>query len=134
MAFSDPQQIHTFDAGAGGVRPNRMVKQSARGEVVEAAASTDVLQGVSLDYQKADRSAISQGEQVDIAEDGVVQVEAGGAVSIGDKITADADGRATATTSEGDVVLGFAQNGTSGAGELVAVKIDKFVNAVAGTA
>jgi len=126
MAFSDPQQIHTFDAGAGGVRPNRIVKQSARGEVVEAAASTDLPLGVALDYQKADRSAIEEGEQVDVAEDGVVRIEAGASVSIGDKIAADADGRAQPTTTGADEVIGVAQNATSGAGELVAVKIDRF--------
>jgi predicted RecA/RadA family phage recombinase len=126
MAFSDPQQIHTFDAGAGGVRPNRIVKQSARGEVVEATASTDLPFGVALDYQKAERTAIKEGEQVDVAEDGVVRIEAGASVSIGDKIAADADGRAQATTTGADEVIGIAQNATSGAGELVTVKIDRF--------
>lgn len=126
MAFSDPEQIHTFSAGSGGVRPNRIVKQSARGEVVEAAAATDLPLGVALDYQKADRSAIAQGEQVDVAEDGVVRVEAGASLSIGDKITSDANGRAASTTTGGDEVLGIAQNATSGAGELVSVKLDRF--------
>jgi len=125
MAFSDPQQIHTFDAGAGGVRPNRIVKQSARGEVVEAAASTDLPLGVALDYQKAERTAIEEGEQVDVAEDGTVRIEAGESLSIGDKIVSDVDGRAQATTTGGDEVIGVAQNATSGAGELVSVKLDR---------
>jgi len=125
VAFSDPQQIHTFDAGAGGVRPNRIVKQSARGEVVEAAASTDLPLGVALDYQKAERTAIEEGEQVDVAEDGTVRIEAGESLSIGDKIVSDVDGRAQATTTGGDEVIGVAQNATSGAGELVSVKLDR---------
>lgn len=118
--------IHTFDAGSGGVRPNRIVKLDSAGTVVEAAAGTDKLLGVALDYQKADRSAIAQGNRVDVAEDGVVEVEAGGALSVGDFITSDANGRATATTTTGDLALGIAQNATSGAGELVSVKIDRF--------
>ena len=119
------EAIHTFDAGSGGVRPNRMVKLASAGTVVEATAGGDPLLGVALDYQKADRSAIAEGNRVDVAEDGVVEVEAGGSLSVNAEVTSDADGRATAATS-GDIVLGVAQNGTSGAGELVAVKIDRY--------
>jgi len=127
MAFKSvpSEDIHTFDAGAGGVRPNRIVKLASAGTVVEAAAGGDPLLGVALDYQKADRSAIAQGERVDVAEDGVVEVEAGAALSVNAEITSDADGRAAAATT-GDIVLGTAQNGTSGAGELVAVKVDRY--------
>jgi len=128
MAFKNvpSEDIHTFDAGSGGVRPNRIVKLDSAGTVVEAAAGTDPLLGVALDYQKADRTAIAQGNRVDVAEDGVVEVEAAGALSVNDVITSDANGRATATTTSGDTALGIAQNGTTGAGELVAVKIDRF--------
>jgi len=127
MAFKNipSEDIHTFDAGTGGVRPNRLVKLASAGTVVEAAAGGDPLLGVALDYQKADRSAIAEGNAVDVAEDGVVEVEAGAALSINDEIASDADGRAAVATT-GDTVLGIAQNSTSGAGELVAVKIDRY--------
>lgn len=123
--MQSPEQIKTYTAGSGGVRPNRIVKLSARDEVVEAAAGTDPIEGVALDYQKADRSAIAQGNQVDVAHDGFVRVEAGASVSLNDDITSDADGRGVATTTGGDDVLGRALNGTSGAGELITVKVDK---------
>lgn len=124
-----PEQIKTFSAGTGGVRPNRIVKISAAGEVVEAGADDTAFAGVALDYQKADRSAIDEGRQVDVARDGIVNVEAGGAISIGDLVTCDADGRAVSTTTSGDAVLGFADTSTDGAGEFVSVKIDRMINA-----
>lgn len=75
-----------------GLSPYRIVKPGGTaGTVVHAAAATDKLLGV-LDIP----AAVSSGQRADVALNGEVEVELGGAVSEGDLVTADASGRAVA--------------------------------------
>lgn len=70
----------------------RIVKfGAADGQVVQAAAATDLLMGVaSRDYDAA------IGERIDIMTHGIASVRLGGNVTRGQKLTADADGKAVA--------------------------------------
>lgn len=70
----------------------RIVKfGSADGLVVQAAAATDLLIGVaSRDFDAG------AGERIDIMTHGVASVRLGGNVARGQKLTADADGKAVA--------------------------------------
>lgn len=80
----------TLIAG-GTVIKNRIVKfGSGDTSVVQAAAATDLLIGVS------DSLGAASGEPVDIILDGIALVEYGGNVTRGQLLTADADGKAVA--------------------------------------
>jgi len=49
------------------------------------------------------------GLQVDICRDGLPEVQYGGVVTKGDRLTSDADGKAIATVTAGDWVIGIAE-------------------------
>lgn len=89
--MSNSPYSKSYVAGAN-VSPYRIVKPGGTaGAVVHAAAATDSLLGV-LDVP----AAVASGQRVDVALNGEVEVELGGAVSEGALVTADASGRAIA--------------------------------------
>jgi hypothetical protein len=101
----------TLIAGAA-VAARRIVKfGSSDTAVVQAAAATDLSIGV------ADLGAAS-GEYCDVIIDGIALVEYGGNVTRGQKLTADADGKAVAAAPAAGVnnhVIGIAMlSGASG--------------------
>jgi len=81
------------------------------GEIVLAAAATDVLIGVLMNKPNA-------GENADVQlinSQGTCKVILGGSVSAGNMLTADSAGKAVATTSTGNYILGMAlEDGDSG--------------------
>lgn len=80
----------TLIAGAA-VAKNRIVKFGAADTAaIQAAAATDLLIGVS------DNLGADSGEPFDVIVDGIALVEYGGNVTRGQKLTADADGKAIA--------------------------------------
>lgn len=85
-----PTLTRTYTAG-GAISPYRIVKPGSNdGEVVQAAAATDALMGVTGAVGPA------SGERVDIIKSGVVPIEFGGTVTRGGPVTADASGKAVA--------------------------------------
>lgn len=75
---------------AGAITKQRIVKfDAADGEVVQAAAATDLLLGVAA-------ATAASGDRVRVDHEGIVQVEAGGAITRGDYVTSDANGKAVA--------------------------------------
>ena len=96
----------TYTAGAAVVR-RRIVKFSADRTVVQGAASTDLLIGVS--DQSADTPS---GGRVDVHRDGMPEVEAGGPIGRGQPLTSDAVGRAIVAAPASGVnvrIIGFAE-------------------------
>ena len=83
--MANPEFIKTYDAGAA-VTPYTIVKFSADYTVVPAAASTDVLVGVTTEVSS------NSGDRVDVVHSGAPYVKLGGTVSAGDPITSDASG------------------------------------------
>lgn len=82
----------------------RIAKHGANdGEVVQGAAATDALMGVT------EGIAPAAGERVDIVKSGLADIEYGGAVAKGDPLTSDADGRAVKATAAGSRLIGFAE-------------------------
>lgn len=90
---------------ASAVIPARTIVKYGADEqhVTPAAAAADKSIGVS------DLGADAIGDRVDIVQDGVAWVKYGGTVAVGDQLTADATGRAIATTTGGNRVIGIAQ-------------------------
>lgn len=82
----------------------RIVKAgTAVGSCIKAAAATDKLLGTS---DELDHVA---GEIVDVAVGPVPKVKLGGTVAAGDALTSDANGKAIATTTIGNRIIGFAE-------------------------
>lgn len=82
-----------------------IVKQdtSNDGYVVLAAAATDPILGVLQNDPKAGETAV-----VKVGPPGDGKVIAGGTIHNGDKITSDSNGKAVATTTAGDNIIGVA--------------------------
>ncbi|MFN3328514.1 MAG: DUF2190 family protein [Fervidobacterium pennivorans] len=66
-------------------------------------------------------AATNQGEQAPVITYGVVLVEAGAAISAGQAIESDAQGRAVPRTT--GVLLGYALDAASGGGEIIRIKL-----------
>ena len=102
---------------AGRVRRYRFVSVSNEG-AVQADATTQVI-GASMNEVGKDEE--SEGRIVEIA-DGIVMVEASGAITSGAAVYADNSGMATATKGTGNVA-GVAITAATAAGDLIAVKM-----------
>jgi hypothetical protein len=86
MGSNNPGLAKNYATGAA-VAGRRVVKFSADLTVVQAAAATDLSIGVS------DRLGAASGERCDVYREGIVEVDAGGTVTRGKKVTSDADGK-----------------------------------------
>lgn len=109
-AYEIPNLRFSLPAG-GEVARCRFVAVDANSNGVQATAASQVI-GVSMNKTKA-------GEVLEIA-DGIVMVEAAGAITAGTAVSPDATGKAT---TGGDNIVGVAITAAAAAGELVAVKI-----------
>lgn len=111
--------IKAYTAGAA-VSKRRIVKMGAAdGAVIQAAAGTDLLIGVSLDLDAA------SGERVDtVIANGIVEVDAAGTITRGQGVTADADGKAVAAAA-GDYAIGDAEV-SAVAGDVMTVILNKY--------
>lgn len=77
------------------------LKSSADGRVALASAATDKLVGTQLGEAKANESA-------SVIVSGTAKAIAGGTVARGDFLTTDSAGKAIATTTTGNYVIGMA--------------------------
>lgn len=94
------------------VTKRRIVKfGAADGTVIQAAAATDLLVGVSV--EDLDRAS---GDRVDVRMVGnIAEVDAGGTITRGDFVTSDASGKAVSTTTAANRYIGIAEvSGVSG--------------------
>jgi ribosomal protein S8E len=98
-----------YTAG-GTIAKRRIVKfGAADGVVLQAAAATDLLIGVSTDLGSA------SGERQDVFMVGnIAEVDFGGTIARGASVTADASGKAVAAAT-GNIAIGYAEvSGVSG--------------------
>lgn len=143
--MNNPGLIKNFTA-SGAIAPCRIVKIGADC-VAQASAATDAMVGVS------ERLGAADGERIDIVLSGIAEVDAGGSITVGDRLTADSDGKAvtasaatasladgawptiddgaltggtwpTATITAGSRIIGIALESAS-SGERVSVLIDR---------
>lgn len=92
-----------MNAGAAITKFRILKFDTVDGQVVQAAAATDKMLFVS-GLLGADAS----GDRLDVWHNGCVEVEYGGTVTRGDLLTADANGKAIATTTANDRYIGIA--------------------------
>jgi hypothetical protein len=102
-----------------------IVQMDATGKIEVAESATDLIVGVLQNTPAA-------GEQATYAYTGVAKVIASGAVGIGAWVTTDGSGKATATTTDKDIVIGRHIGTAAGAsGDLIEVQLGIFTLSVA---
>lgn len=115
FAYEIPNLRFSLPAG-GAVARHRFVA-AANDAAIQATADTPVI-GASMNLVTAEE--IEAGERIVEIADGIVMVEAAGAIASGAAVYSNAEGKATAT---GTTAVGVAITAATGAGALVAVKI-----------
>lgn len=117
---------------------NRIMKFDENGNVVLAAAGTDIPVGVAIieagynDISGVESGKVKPGDRVDILIKEIGVVLAGGTIKKGQEVAAGADGLAAAAAA-GDYVLGFALDNAE-AGEFLEIQIAKYQKAGAASA
>lgn len=112
---------------------NRIVKYDENGNVVLAAAGTDIPVGIAIieagynDITGVEAGKVNAGEDVDILIKDMGVVMAGAAIKKGQEVAAGADGLA-AVAASGNYVLGIALDAAE-AGEFLPVQIAKYQKA-----
>ena len=116
-AYEIPGMRFSLPAG-GAVARHRFVAVSAE-KAVQATAASHVI-GVSMNEVTADE--LTKGERIVEIADGIVMVEAAGAITAGAAVHSDANGKATTTAGTGSAA-GIAITAATSAGQLIAVKL-----------
>lgn len=104
MATQVESRNRSFKAGADLSAKQYFIVKLSSGNVVLASAATDIILGVLQNKPKS-------GENADVTlanAQGTVKVVAGGSISAGNMVTADSAGKAVATTTVGNYILGMA--------------------------
>lgn len=109
-AYEIPELRFSLPAG-GEVKRGRFVSVNSNGDGITATTATQIV-GVSMNQT-------GEGEVLEVAN-GIVCVEASGAITAGTAVFSDADGKAAAS---GTIEAGVAITAATGAGQFVAVKL-----------
>lgn len=127
-----PTIVEKAGAAIDDVR-NLIMKYDTNGDVVVAAAGTDIPVGIALietgynDISGIEAGKVAVGDNVDILVKDMGVVLAGAAVKKGQEVTSDAKGMATPAAS-GNYVLGIALDNAE-AGEYLSIQITKYQKA-----
>lgn len=113
-AYEIPNLRFSGEAG-GKITRRRFVTLNSDEQVIQVTSDSQEIIGVSS--QPNDR----EGEVAEVY-DGIVMVEAGGAIVAGTAVSTDSEGRAVTTELEG-IKSGVAITNAGAAGELVSVKL-----------
>ena len=105
--YGNERLVKTYKAAVQ-IAPYLIVKFTANDlEVTPSAAATDKHVGVSVPT-----ITVPAGQRVDVVVDGIAQVQAGGAITRGDPLTSDANGKAVTAAPGAGVnnrLIGFAE-------------------------
>lgn len=112
----------SFVCGASSLATKQyyIVKQHTDGTMILAAAGTDKIVGVLQNKPDVGNAAL-------VRIGGTTKVVAGGTISVGAWVTADSNGKAVATTTDKDVVLGkYLGAASASSGDVIEVQIGIF--------
>lgn len=112
----------TFTTGASSLATKQyyIVKQHTDGTAILSAAATDKHLGVLQNKPGVGVSAL-------VRFLGTTKVVAGGAISVGAWVTADSNGKAVATTTDKDVVIGkYLGSAAAADGDIIEVQLGIF--------
>lgn len=92
----NPILIKNYDATAA-VNPYRFVKPGANDyEVIQAAAATDLIIGATMELGVSANDITKGKTRLDVMHIGIAEIELGGNVTRGQKLTSDANGKGVA--------------------------------------
>lgn len=117
-AYEIPSLRFSMPAG-GAIERGRFVSVDSNGNAIQATASTQIV-GVSMNKVTAKEGVVNPAGQIAEIADGIVIVEAAGAITAGATVYSDANGKAT---SSGTVIAGVSITGAAAAGNYTAVKL-----------
>lgn len=101
-------------------KQNYIVKLDSTGKAALADSGTAAIVGVLQNYP-------ASGEQATYAFTGTAKVVAGGSITPGAWVTSDGNGKAVATTTDKNVVLGrYVGTSTASSGDLVEIELGIF--------
>lgn len=110
----------TFSREAGEAMTDKqhyIVQLTAAGLIEVAEGATDLVVGVLQNIPAA-------GEQAVYATTGIAKVKAGGVINVGDWVTTDGNGKAVATTTDGNIVIGrYIGTAAAADGDLIQVQL-----------
>ena len=120
MSLHNPGLTKAFLA-ATAIPRYRVVKLDAAENSVSLATDVaDPLLGVS-----ADPAEVSAGAKVDVYFGGIVEVEAGGVIAKGTRVTVDTEGRVITPGAGTDEIIGRVLEATTAAGDITSIEIIK---------
>ena len=115
----NPLLIKSYTA-EGAIPASRIVTMgTAETQTTLATSAADTALGVSQSQADA-----ADGSVIDVTMVGIVDVEAGAAIAAGAWVTADANGKAVATTTAGDEVVGKALTSSAADGDIINLLIE----------
>lgn len=112
-AYEIPNFRFSLPAG-GAFEPNRFVAVNSDGNGIQATATTNI---VGVSYNKG-----LSGEVMEVAT-GILMVETSAAITAGTKVSADANGKAITTPTEGTPVIAGLALTSAPSGGLVSVMV-----------
>ena len=116
FAYEIPGLRYSLPAG-GAVAIHRFVSV-ADAKAIQATADTPVV-GVSMNEVTAEE--LAKNERIVEIADGIVMVEAAGAITAGVAVAANAEGKAVAAADAGGIAVAI--TAATGAGEIISVKL-----------
>jgi hypothetical protein len=122
MSVSSPEFEKTFTCGATSLADKQyyIVKQHTDGTMILGAAATDKIVGVLQNKPVVGAPAL-------VRIGGTTKVIAGGAINPGAWVTTDNAGKAVATTTDKDVVLGkYLGTAAAAASDIIEVQVHIF--------
>jgi len=122
MTVSIKDFVKSFVCGATTLIAKQyyIVKQHTDGTMILAAAATDKIVGVLMN-----KPAVGAAANVQIG--GTAKVIAGGTIAVGAWVTSDSAGKAVATTTDKDVVLGkYLGTASAASGDIIEVQLGIF--------
>lgn len=112
----------SFVTGASSLATKQyyLMKQHTDGTLIIAGAATDSIVGVLQNKPVVGAAAI-------VRYFGTSKVIAGGTITVGSFVTSDASGKAVATTTAGDVVIGqYLGTASAASGDIIEIMLTKF--------
>ena len=100
-----------------------IVQQAADGDIELGESATDLLVGILQNKPAADEPALYRFL-------GTSKVVAAGAISIGDWVTTDSAGKAVATTTDKNTVIGRALEASANDGDIIEIQLSIFTLSV----
>lgn len=123
MAFQKALAVTLTAATGADIAQARFVTVGANG-ITLSADNGDAIGVTAEAYDDSEFTNDTGSNAIPVLIEGIVEVEAGAAVAVGDQVTPDAQGRAT-TAATGNVVVGVCVAAAGAAGEFADVLLVK---------